>query len=209
MSAQHSLHPQTPAEIVVAQGFFVGPDSKVARPATVEWPAPPEDVAVLKPYIFSVLPAGTVAIPHDPTPTIAGAAPSLYPTSTLQIRSSISLGVSQTVPFPFTAQQSLTVPVGTTLPPIPNSTLRLLTASSTKPQLFLISTPTDKATATAEGSSVWQFTMKPWSDQIDELAVHGKYSDALDLLNSLDDSMLADRVRCPPPQRTCGLVNHI
>jgi hypothetical protein len=51
--------------------------------------------------------------------------------------------------------------------------------------------------------------MKPWSDQIDELAVHGKYSDALDLLNSLDDSMLADRVRCPPPQRTCGLVNHI
>ena len=198
MSAQYTLHSPTRAESIVAQGFFVGPDSKVARPATVEWPAPPEDVAVLKPYIFSVLPAGTVAISQDdPTPATAGAAPSLYPTSTLQIRSSLSLGVSQTIPFPFTAQESLTVPVGTALPPIPNSTLRLLTPSSTKPQLFLISTPADKATAAAEGSSVWQFTMKPWSDQIDELVVHGKYSDALDLLNSLDDSMLADRVRCP------------
>ncbi|KAJ3506301.1 hypothetical protein NMY22_g17296 [Coprinellus aureogranulatus] len=178
------------------QGFFIGPDAKTARPATIEWPAPPEDVTVLKPYIVSVLPAGTVAAtPEDTAPVTAGAAPSLYPTSTLQIRSSISLSVSQTVPFPFNAQQAPTVPVGTAVPPIPNATLRLLTPSSTKPHLFLLSTPTEKAAAAAEGSSIWQFTMKPWAEQIDELVLHGKYADALDLLNSLEDSMLPDRTQ--------------
>ncbi|KAF5342379.1 hypothetical protein D9611_001421 [Ephemerocybe angulata] len=183
------------------EGFFIGPDAKTARTTTLEWPAPPEDLSVLKPYIFSVLPAGTVAVAQqDPPPTAKGSTqpsePSLYTTSVLQIRSSLSLGVAQTIPFPFSSSPlSPTVPIGTTLPPVPNSTLRLLTPSPTKPHLFLLSTPTDKAAAAAEGSSIWQFTMKPWADQIDELVLAGQYSDALDLLGSIDETALPDKVQ--------------
>ncbi|RXW25536.1 hypothetical protein EST38_g333 [Candolleomyces aberdarensis] len=186
------------------QGFFIGPDTKATRSNTIEWPAPPEEMTVLKPYIFSVLPAGTVAIPQaDPPPTSTSTTqpsqqPSLYTTSVLQIYSSLSLRVTQTLPFPFDAPQSSTVPVGTTVPPVPNANLRLLTSSPAKSRLFLLSTPTDRTAAAAEGSSIWEITMKPWSEQLDELVRDGEYSDALALLDSLDEATLPDK----PQRRT-------
>ena len=87
------------------------------------------------------------------------------------------------------------IPVGTTPPPVPNATLRLLTPSSAKPEIFLISTPVDKNAATAEGSTIWRFNMKPWSEQIDELILAGQYSDALVLLESIDESSLPDKAQ--------------
>ncbi|KAF9026026.1 hypothetical protein BDZ89DRAFT_1067872 [Hymenopellis radicata] len=36
-----------------------------SQPASVEWPAVPEEVAFVKPYIFSVLPANTVPAPTE------------------------------------------------------------------------------------------------------------------------------------------------
>lgn len=134
----------------------------------------------------------------DPPPTSTSTTqptqPNLYTTSVLQICSSLSLRVTQTLPFPFDAPQSSTVPVGTAVPPVPNASLRLLTSSPAKSRLFLISTPTDRTAAAAEGSSIWQVTMKPWSEQLDELVRDGQYSDALALLDSLDEATLPDKV---------------
>jgi hypothetical protein len=75
--------------------------------------------------------------------------------------------------------------------------LRLLTPSpSAKSPLFLVSTPSDRATATAEGSSIWCFRMKSWGLQVDELVDAGMYAEALALLNSIDAAVLPDKV-CP------------
>jgi len=90
----------------------------------------------------------------------------------------------QTLPFPPTPSIS------------PSATIRLLTSPSTdKAPLFLVVTPTDRTAAAAEGSSIWQFRMKAWGDQIDELVQRGLYLDALSLLNTLDTVLLPDKVR--------------
>ena len=57
-----------------------------------------------------------------------------------------------------------------------------------------MTTPTDRTAAAAEGSFIWQFSMKPWSEQIDELVLAGKYSDALALLDTIDEALLPDKV---------------
>jgi len=57
-----------------------------------------------------------------------------------------------------------------------------------------MTTPIDKVAAANEGSSIWQFTIRPWSEQIDELVLAGQYSDALALLDSIDESQLPDKV---------------
>jgi hypothetical protein len=65
---------------------------------------------------------------------------------------------------------------------------------SSKAPLFVLTTPIDKVAAASEGSSIWQFTMNPWSEQIDELVFAGKYSDALALLDSVEEPLLPDKV---------------
>lgn len=107
----------------------------------------------------------------------------------LQIYSSISLQISQLLPFPFNS------PLPTLAPAPSNHTLRLLTPSpSAKSPLFLVSTPTDRATAASEGSSIWCLRMKPWGEQVDELVDAGKYAEALALLDTIDAVLLPDKV---------------
>lgn len=65
---------------------------------------------------------------------------------------------------------------------------------TTNTSLFLVTTPTDRTAATAEGSSIWHFEMKPWADQLDELVLAGRYSDALKLLETIDARSLPDKV---------------
>ncbi|KDR78810.1 hypothetical protein GALMADRAFT_244386 [Galerina marginata CBS 339.88] len=171
------------------QGFFIGRDGKTSRPSTIEWPSPPEEIAFVQPYIFSVFPAGTIPTqiqPTDSPPTTSTQSqPSFNSTSVIQIRSSLSLQTSQTLPFPFNSSE----PNATQ-----NALVRLLTPSSfAKAPLYVLTTPVDKATAASEGSSIWRFTIRPWSEQIDELVLGGKYSDALALLDTLDESALPDK----------------
>lgn len=59
----------------------------------------------------------------------------------------------------------------------------------------MITTPVDRTAAAAEGSSIWQFGMRPWAEQIDELVENGYYADALSLLDVIDESALLDKVR--------------
>ncbi|KAJ7880982.1 hypothetical protein B0H14DRAFT_3763074 [Mycena olivaceomarginata] len=177
------------------EGIFIGPDATPSRPASIEWPAPPEDIAFVKPYIFSVLPPGSIP-PPSPKPgseaSATGSQPAnVTPTTVIQIRSSISLLPTQTLSFPFNQPPPSAAAAPT---PTINATVRLLTASaSAKSPLFFVTTPTDRAAATAEGSTIWQFNMKSWDAQIDELVVGGHYSDALALLDIIDVVALPDK----------------
>lgn len=180
-------------------GLFIGMDGKTARPSSIDWPASPEDVgayyallqvhyttdssiAFVKPYIVSILPAGSV--PTSSAPSLPNQT-SYISTAVLEIRSAISLTVSQTLPAPF-GSESVS----------PAHSARLLTPSPTfKSPLFLVTTPTDRTAAAAEGSTIWQFTMKSWEEQVDELVREGAYSDALTLLANIDEAVLPNKVR--------------
>ncbi|KAJ7180691.1 vacuolar sorting protein 39 domain 2-domain-containing protein [Mycena filopes] len=171
------------------EGIFIGPDAGPSRPGSIEWPAPPEEIAFVKPNIFSVLPPGSIS-PSSPKPGVEppGTAPqsAITPTSVVQIRSSISLLSTQTLSFPFTHSVSASSTM--------NASVRLMTASSAgKSTLFLVTTPTDRAAATTEGSTIWQLKMKSWDTQIDELVKAGQYADALTLLDTIDLIALADK----------------
>lgn len=60
--------------------------------------------------------------------------------------------------------------------------------------LYALTTPLDKTIAINEGSSLWKFDIKPWTEQIDELVLNEIYSDALALLDVLDDEQVPDKV---------------
>ncbi|KAJ3775239.1 hypothetical protein FB446DRAFT_417887 [Lentinula raphanica] len=170
------------------EGIIIGKNAKTSRPETIGWPAPPEEIAFVKPYIFSVLPPGSVPS------TNTDLAQNPIPTSVVQIRSSISLLPTQTYIYPFKESSRSSSPThATQSAQISNATIRLMTPSSRNPSLFLLTTPTDRTVASSEGSSIWQFDMKPWSEQIDELLLAGQYMDALKLLDIIDASELPNR----------------
>lgn len=120
-----------------------------------------------------------------------GLLPSFVQSSVVQIRSSISLTSVQSLSFPATSSST-----SLTAPTVLNHTIRLLTSSpSYKSPLYLVRTPTDRATATSQGSAIWQVFMKPWSEQVNELVKAGAYSNALSLLEIVDAAVLLDKVR--------------
>jgi len=141
--------------------------------------------AFIKPYVLSILPAGTVqARPSDTTTTVAST--SLNQTSLIQVKSSLSHQHCQTLPFPFDVAEPL---------PTQNATIRLLTSSGLgKSPLYFLTTPVDRTAATSDGSTLWSLPLKPWADQLDELVLEGLYSNALSLLEIIDDPSLPDKV---------------
>ncbi|KNZ73327.1 Vam6/Vps39-like protein [Termitomyces sp. J132] len=190
-------------EVVISkdsQGLIIGLDAKVSRTASIEWPAPPEELAYVKPYLFSVLPPGCVDINSPefsnliPSTQTYPSQPNFIPTSVLQIRSSLSLLATQTIPFPFRQPSSTSSTFSGTTGPVAHATIRLLSPSPIeKAPLYLVTTPTDRAAATLDGSTIWQFKMKSWTDQLDELVIDGQYADALALLDTLDEAALPDK----------------
>ncbi|KAI0925948.1 hypothetical protein AcW1_008241 [Taiwanofungus camphoratus] len=180
------------SEALVAKdnnGIFVGIEGRPTRIVNIDWPAPPEELAFIKPYVFSIIPPGSV-----PSSQVEGnhgstsSQTSFIPSPVIEIRSTLSLSAVQTLPFPplsTSASQSAA-----------SHTVRLLTPSTAvKSSLFLVTTPTDRAAATLVGSTIWQFRMKSWSEQIDELVEAGSYAEALALLETIDSVVLADKER--------------
>lgn len=172
------------------QGFIIGTDGRQTKPTTIDWPSPPDEVAFVNPYIFSILPPGTVPVPENGgTSLSSGGAPvapqsALTPSPVVQVISSLTAQSVQTLPFPPTSSASSAA----------TCTIRLLTSSpAAKAPLFLVATPSDRTVATSEGSSIWQIRMRSWGDQIDELVQHCLYSDALSLLDTLDKTLLPDK----------------
>ncbi|KXN86467.1 Vam6/Vps39-like protein [Leucoagaricus sp. SymC.cos] len=222
--AKPTIAPVGEGEIIIAkdnEGIFIGKDGRPSRDKNVEWVASPDEIAFIRPYVFSVFPGGSLPshILEGSTEPVANAAattgvaagqhaPSMIPTNVVQIRSAISSHISQlfSIPFPVpspptpnvttTDETASTTTASTTTQPTPaqNATIHIpLSASSTKSPLYIITTPTDRAAAAAEGSSIWQFVMRPWADQIDELVLSGYYADALQLLDVIEDSALPDK----------------
>ena len=70
----------------------------------------------------------------------------------------------------------------------------LVSSPASTPPAFFISTPNEKAAATAEGSTIWALDMQSWGQQIDELVDAGQYPDALALLGILNNVVLEDKV---------------
>ncbi|KAG1770992.1 vacuolar sorting protein 39 domain 1-domain-containing protein [Suillus occidentalis] len=172
------------------QGFIIGTDGRQTKPVTIDWPSPPDEVAFVNPYIFSILPPGTVPVPENGGTSLpsgsALAAPqsSLIPSPVVQVISSLTTQSVQTLPFPPTSSVSSAA----------MCTIRLLTSSpAAKAPIFLVATPSDRTVATSEGSSIWQIRMRSWGDQIDELVQRCLYSDALSLLDTLDKALLPDK----------------
>lgn len=157
-------------------GVFLGADGKPARRDGIDWPATPEDIAFARPYVFSILPAGSV-------PGLASNAP------VLQIRSASTLVAVQTLPFPPASSASGST-AQTSAPSV-----RLLTASpGAKPPVYLCVMPTERGALEKDGSSVWCLEMQAWGRQIDELVEKGEYVEALSLLDSVDQVVLDDKV---------------
>ncbi|KAG2145393.1 uncharacterized protein EDB93DRAFT_1288619 [Suillus bovinus] len=171
------------------QGFIIGTDGRQTKPTTIDWPSPPDEIAFVNPYIFSILPPGTVPVPNGGTSLPSGGAPaapqsSFIPSPVVQVISSLTTQPVQTLSFPPTSSASSTA----------TCTIRLLTPSpAAKASIFLVATPSDRTVATSEGSSIWQIRMRSWGDQIDELVERCLYSDALSLLDTLDKTLLPDK----------------
>ncbi|CCL98167.1 uncharacterized protein FIBRA_00161 [Fibroporia radiculosa] len=191
-------------EVLVAKdnnGVIVGTEAKSNRKEQIDWPAPPDELAFIRPYVFSVLPSGTVpASPSESLSSSTASQANFIPTPVVEIRSSISLSVVQTLPFP---------PISDVATPvITQYAVRLLTTSSlNKSPLFLVTTPMDRATAASAGSTIWQFTMKAWSLQVDELVAVGSYVEALALLETIDVALLPDKEQRQRLVRTLHAVS--
>ncbi|KAI0787910.1 hypothetical protein C8Q74DRAFT_1366714 [Fomes fomentarius] len=181
-------------------GLIVGNDGKTSRSESIDWPAPPEEIALVKPYVFAILPPGSVSTSQ--LESVPGAAAATFiPSPVVEIRSSITLSPVQMIPFP---PAPLTAFATTA-----THTIRILTPSpAAKSPLFIVSTPTDRTTAANSGSAIWCFRMKPWNEQIDELVEAGVYADALSLLDSLDAALVADKERKQKQVRALQAVHH-
>ncbi|KIY43844.1 hypothetical protein FISHEDRAFT_67630 [Fistulina hepatica ATCC 64428] len=170
------------------EGILISATAKPTRSSSITWPAPPEDLSFVKPYVFASLPAGTIPSGSD-----------FVQTGALQLHSTISTLAPQTFPFPFNISKepnaSDDLPSTDVMSPpqavAPNTTIRLLTALHSK--LFLVTTPVDRTAVLQEGHSVWQFCMKPWAAQLDELVMNGLFSDALAMVETLDETALPDK----------------
>lgn len=142
---------------------------------TITYANPPDEIAVLSPYILSLIP-----------PISASPSPNTTSNSTLLINSVDSLATLQSLQIPPTAS-----PTHTDAETIPSrSTARLLTvATSTFQSPVLILTSKPSSTPSIDSShlhtteqTIWIVTMKSWENQIEELGKLGKWNEAIRFL---------------------------
>ncbi|KIK98408.1 hypothetical protein PAXRUDRAFT_823887 [Paxillus rubicundulus Ve08.2h10] len=137
-------------EVVIireGQGVVVGGDGRT-KGNSINWPTQPEEIAYINPYVFSVLPPGTVLLseegsdgssnslppsistsPQTQTQLQGQPQPSLIQAPVIQIISSINMFPVQTFAFPFF--QPSTCPITSLNASIVNTSLRLLTSCTT------------------------------------------------------------------------------
>ncbi|SJX63147.1 related to Vam6/Vps39-like protein involved in vacuolar morphogenesis [Sporisorium reilianum f. sp. reilianum] len=164
-------------------GIFLGADGRPTRREGVEWSASPLEVAFAKPYVFAVLPSGSV-------PSLKNSSMPNANNPVLQIRSVGTLFAVQTLCFPPASPGVKAPSASSSSPP----QVRLLTPSSgNRPPVYVVVTPSDRATLDREGSTIWQLEMQGWGRQIDELVEKGEFEEALGLLDSVDNVILEDK----------------
>lgn len=167
-------------------GVFIGPDGLAARKSTIEWQSPPEDIIFVEPYIVSVIPVVSDA-------SNAGDPASVSPG--LEFRLSSTQAVMQR--FPLSTNPSSNSPAAAFKPAI--STLSLLTKTPTPRRIpdvtdcpisqsfpaFFASTPTDKVQLQIDGNTIWCLAQESASDQLYDLMMEGRFSEASSLLEGL------------------------
>ncbi|SNX83782.1 related to Vam6/Vps39-like protein involved in vacuolar morphogenesis [Melanopsichium pennsylvanicum] len=164
-------------------GIFLGADGSPTRRECVEWSASPLEVAFAKPYVFAILPSGSI-------PSLKNSSLPNANHPVLQIRSVGTLFAVQTLCFPPVSASTSSKSSSPSSPP----QVRLLTPSTgNKPPVYVVVTPTDRATLEKEGSTIWQLEMQGWGRQIDELVEKGEFEEALGLLDSVDNVILEDK----------------
>lgn len=75
--------------------------------------------------------------------------------------------------------------------PISKGSFTVAKATSSAARVIVVATPTDKALATGEGSSVWALEASDIGEQIDDLVKEGKVLDAIGLAEAVGDSSLS------------------
>ncbi|KAI6123327.1 hypothetical protein EV401DRAFT_1947924 [Pisolithus croceorrhizus] len=86
------------------QGFVVGVDGKQTKPNAIDWPGPPDEIAYVSTYVFSILPPGIVPVPDDEgyeSPALPPTQQTTIPAPVVQVISSVSTSPVRTLPFPF------------------------------------------------------------------------------------------------------------
>ena len=162
-------------------GIFLSSNGTPTRSTSLQWPAPPESVAVSNPFIFSIVPHTVSVGPSNSSsslPTCAiqiHLAPTLRPQQTLMTLSLPSIGG-------LTAGSLCSVELST-------NTLASSVAPSTK--FLLISTPLDKSLSTTEGSSIWTVEACDLGEMIDQLVRDGHVGDAISLVESVGETGFA------------------
>lgn len=159
-----------------SMGIFLNDEGKPTRREGIEWPAVPDEVVFIKPFLFALLPPTSKQAPQYPT---------------LQIRSANTLVAVQTLAFPpmLPVADQVDVKVGNA------PSVKLLTPSAgAKPPIYVKVSPTERGSLEKDGLSIWCLDMKSWGEQIDELVNAEEYQEALALLNSIDDVLLEDKV---------------
>lgn len=166
------------------RGIFLGSDGKPSRKDVIQWPAVPDEIAFAKPYIFAILPPGSV-------PSISQSNSLTAANPVLEIRSVSTLVAVQTLPFP--PADSVPSSKGATVAQSAPSIRLLTTSAGDKPPVFLTAIPSDRRILEKDGSAVWRLDMHSWGRQIDELVEKGEFHEALALLDSVDEVILEDK----------------
>ncbi|KAK0570235.1 Vacuolar morphogenesis protein 6 [Tilletia horrida] len=186
-----SVHAMDKDSILIVRGtnsILVDADGRASRRDTIQWPVAPDEVAFATPYIFSILPNCGLIATHFKD---SAASPANQPV--VQIRSAGTFTPVQSIPFPPHLPED-TPEAHLTHPPA----VQLLTpVTPMKPPLYLVMTPSDRergATALDKrGATIYRLDMQSWSSQINELVDRQHFSEALALLDSVDEVILEEK----------------
>ncbi|KAE8257180.1 hypothetical protein A4X13_0g2531 [Tilletia indica] len=192
-SNKTTVHAVEGGDVLVVRGansILVDHEGKPLRRDAIHWPVAPDEVAFAAPYIFGVLPnCGSLATHYkDGTSSLANQ-------PVVQIRSAGTLTTVQTIPFP---PHTSSGPSDTPLSHPP--TVQLLTPiTSMKPPIYLVMSPSDRERGLTAldklGATIYRLDMQSWSAQIDELVEKQYFSEALALLDSVDEVILEEKPR--------------
>lgn len=154
---------------------------------------------IAQPFIVTVLPTLTTSLLSLPTTSSATASSGSnngHPSTSLSPQHpTISIRACSTL----TQLSDFSLPIPQTTPPHPYTIQHLASSQSSsqtapKPPLFCVSTPTERAVAANEGSTVWVLKMKSLGAIVDELMQSGEYEEALELLAGIDERTLPDKL---------------
>ncbi|WVQ78836.1 hypothetical protein IAT38_000927 [Cryptococcus sp. DSM 104549] len=176
-------------EVLLARdemGVFYSSEGNFTRPQSLHWAGPPDAVAFANPYIYSIV----HVLPHTSSSGLS------IPIPTLQVHLAPTLTLRQAIPLPTPSVGTLAASTLTlTSLASPRGTPALNMQPATK--LLIVSTPTDKALAQSEGSSVWAVRTGDIGEQVDELVREGRVEDAIGLVEAVGENGLSPSRRLP------------